>query len=51
MWHKKQNPVIDVTKKNMLSNVYITKVLPLNLSDHDCVMCVRKINHWKCSLD
>ena len=32
---------------NTRSNVHHTKVLPLSLSDHDCVMCVRKINHRK----
>ena len=32
---------------NTRSNVHHTKVLPSSLSDHDCVMCVRKINHRK----
>ena len=32
---------------NTCSNVHDTKVLPLSLSDHDCVMRVRKINHRK----
>ena len=32
---------------NTRSNIHHTKVLPLNLSDHDCAMCVRKINHQK----
>ena len=32
---------------NKRSNVHHTKVLPLSLSDYDCVMCVRKINHRK----
>ena len=39
--------LIDVIRTNTRSNVYHTKVLPLSLSDHDCVMCVRKINHQK----
>ena len=30
---------------NMCSNVHHTKVLPLSLSDHDCVISVRKISH------
>ena len=29
----------------MCSNVHHTKVLPLSLSDHDCVISVRKISH------
>ena len=37
--------LIDVIMTNTRSNVRHTKVLPL--SDHDCVMCVRKINHRK----
>ena len=41
-------PLIDVIMKNMRLNVHHTKVLPLSLSDHDCAMCVRKINHQKC---
>ena len=32
---------------NTRSNVRHTKVLPLSLSDHDCIVCVRKINHRK----
>ena len=39
--------LIDVILTNTRSNVDHTKVLPLSLSDHDCVMCVRKINHRK----
>ena len=39
--------LIDVIMKNTRSNVHHTDVLPLSLSDHDCVMCVRKINHRK----
>ena len=39
--------LIDVFTANTRSNIHHTKVLPLNLSDHDCVMCVRKINHEK----
>ena len=39
--------LIDVIMTNTRSNVHHTKVLPLSLSDHDCVMCVRKINHRK----
>ena len=35
---------------NTRSNVHHAKVLPLSLSDHDCVMCVRKINHRKMPL-
>ena len=38
---------IDVIMTNTRSNVHNTKVLPLSLSDHDCVMCVRKINRRK----
>ena len=37
--------LIDVIMINTRSNVHHTKVLPLSLSDHDCVICVRKINH------
>ena len=32
---------------NTRSNVHHIKVLPLSLSDHDCVTCVRKINQRK----
>ena len=32
---------------NTRSNFHYAKVLPLSLSDHDWVMCVRKINHLK----
>ena len=39
--------LIDVIMTNTLSNVHHTIVLPLSLSGHDCVMCVRKINHRK----
>ena len=39
--------LIHVIMTNTNSNVHHTKVLPLSLSDHDCVMCVRKINHRK----
>ena len=39
--------LIDVIMTNTRSNVHHTKVLPLSLSDHDCVTCVRKINHRK----
>ena len=39
--------LIDVILTNTRSNVHYTKVLPLSLSDHDCVLCVRKINHRK----
>ena len=39
--------LIDVIMTNMCSNVHHTKVLPLSLSYHDCVMCARKINHQK----
>ena len=41
--------LIDVIMTNMHSNVHHTKVLPLSLSDYDCVMCVCKINLWKMS--
>ena len=34
---------------NTRSNVHHIKVLPLSLSDHDCVTCVRKINQRKMS--
>ena len=33
----------------MRSKVHHTKFLSLSLSDHDCVMCVRKINNEKMS--
>ena len=39
--------LIDVIMTNTRSNVHHTNVLPLSLSDHDCVMYVRKINHQK----
>ena len=39
--------LIDVVMTNMHSNVHPTNVLPLSLSDHDCLMCVRKIDHRK----
>ena len=39
--------LIDVIMTNTRSNVHHTKVLALSLSDHDFVMCVRKINHRK----
>ena len=39
--------LIDVIMTNTRSNVHHTKVLPLSLSDHDRVMCIRKINHRK----
>ena len=37
--------LIDVIMTSTHLNVHHTKVLPLSLSDHDCVMCVLKINH------
>ena len=39
--------LIDVIMTNTRSNVHHTKVLPLSLSDPDCAVCVRKINHRK----
>ena len=39
--------LIDVIMTNDGSSVQQTKVIPLSLSDHDCVTCVRKINHRK----
>ena len=39
--------LIDVIMTNKRSSVQLTKVIPLSLSDHDCVMCVRKINFHK----
>ena len=39
--------LIDVIMINTLSKVHHTKVLPLSLSDHEYVMCLRKINHRK----
>ncbi|XP_057302789.1 uncharacterized protein LOC130636955 [Hydractinia symbiolongicarpus] len=39
--------LIDVILTNKRSNVKVTDVIPLSLSDHDCVLCVRKINHNK----
>ena len=39
--------LIDVIMTNNRSSVQHTKVIPLSLSDHDCVKCVRKINHPK----
>ena len=39
--------LIDVIITNTRSNVRHTKVLPMSLSDHDCVMYVHKINHRK----
>ncbi|XP_057299399.1 uncharacterized protein LOC130630019 [Hydractinia symbiolongicarpus] len=39
--------LIDVILTNKRSNVKVTDVIPLSLSDHDCVLCVTKINHNK----
>ena len=39
--------LLDVIMTNTSSNIHHTKVLPLSLSNHDCVMCVHKINHRK----
>ena len=46
VWRKKQNLQLMLLWQTR-SNVHHTKVLPLSLSDHDCVMCVSKINHRK----
>ena len=40
-------PLIDVIMSNKSSNISINNVIPLSLSDHDCIVCVRKINHKK----
>ena len=39
--------LIDVIMTNTRSNVHHAKVLLLSLSDHNCVMYVRKINHHR----
>ena len=39
--------LIDVIITNTRSNIHDTKFLPLSLKNHDCVMCVHKINHPK----
>ena len=39
------NTVIDVILSNKNSNISSSSFIPLNLSDHDCIVCVRKINH------
>ena len=37
--------LIDVIITNKVSNISTTDVIPLSLSDHDMVGCVRKLNH------
>lgn len=39
--------LIDVILTNKQSSISKTTVIPLSLSDHDCIACVRKINHTK----
>ena len=39
--------MIDLIFTNNESKIAYVDVLPLSLSDHDCVGCVRKINHQK----
>lgn len=39
------NTVKDVILSNKNSNISSSNFIPLNLSDHDCIVCVRKINH------
>ncbi|XP_057299458.1 uncharacterized protein LOC130630077 [Hydractinia symbiolongicarpus] len=39
--------LIDVIFTNKSSTISHTDVLPLSLSDHDCIGCVRKVNHQK----
>lgn len=43
----KSNTIIDVILSNKNSNIPSSSVIPLNLSDYDCIVCVRKINHRK----
>ena len=44
---KDTKTLIDVILTSNNSHVQCTKVIPLSLSDHDCVACVRKLNHRK----
>ena len=44
---KDTKTLIDVILRKNRSHVRYTKVIPLSLSDHDCVACVRKLNHSK----
>ena len=44
---KDTKSLIDVILTNNNTHVQHTKVIPLSMSDHDCVICTRKINHQK----
>ena len=44
---KESSTMIDLIFTNNKSTIAHVDVLPLCLSDHDCVGCVRKINHQK----
>lgn len=44
---KDTDTLIDVILTNNRSHVHKTSVIPLSLSDHDCVVCVRKLNTRK----
>ena len=41
------NPLIDVLLSNKPSNISKTPVVPLSISDHDCIAHVRKLNNAK----
>jgi len=44
---KELKTLIGAIMANNRSNVNSMTVVPLSLSDHDCIMCVRKINYRK----
>ena len=41
------NTLIDVILSNKSPNISSSNAILLSLSDHDCTVCVRKINHKK----
>lgn len=44
---KESSTLIDIIATNKSENIVITDVIPVSLSDHDMIICVRKINNLK----
>ena len=44
---KDSSALIYIIATNNVKNINIVDVIPLSLSDHDMVICVRKLNHFK----
>ena len=46
---KDSQTLIDLIFTNRKQNIVKHDVIPLSLSDHDCIGCVRKLNHERCA--